>query len=402
MQTVNTLHRERVSATTADHWFRLLAVASAGLLLVVGAFQAMLPPTEATDFVAFWTAGSAVLHGTPPYVHSYHVDSIAITGDANLNAPLSALLFAPFGLLPFATALWLFRALSLLAYLATLLILRRSFPSRVTGLRLLWALCVGAVWFTLSNGQLYLLLDLAFAGAFVLRRRDRILPAAGLLALVVLVKPNFGVVPLFLLLAGDWRMVRATTIASLPLALAPALVCGPGIYRDWLAAITSAHNAVVNTRNASLVGIATAAGVPALGWVLAALFVLGVGAWVWRARPGVDHLWPAALAVALLASPEALAEYAVFLVPSVITARWSGCRWMPVIVFLVPPLAFAVLPRLVPGSQVATLSLTLAFLATLPRPAAATRRVIPRSAVSRLVHATNLGEPCAALAEQLR
>lgn len=131
----------------------------------------------------------------------------------NFHPPFNALLFAPFTLLPYPTALALWTFLSLLLYLATgfivlqQLAIRLSFPAAV--LLVGMALC----WYPFQQhiylGQISLLLIICIIGCWALLRQGRPLLAGLTLGLACLIKLFPGLLVAYLLLIGFRNVLRS-------------------------------------------------------------------------------------------------------------------------------------------------------------------------------------------------
>lgn len=182
-----------------------LAVYTALLLIAAFNLYAVLPvPGMYHDWGAFLESGANANAGLDPY---------ARTG--NLTPPLVLPLFqfaAHFD--PEAS----FRAWfisSILFYLAAYLLLIRA-DSMSSPLQFAYALASAGLADMLLNGQIYSLLLLALASAWLVLRRPRLLVAGVCLGFLIAVKPNFGLILVFLLCAGHLRLALYAGISALP------------------------------------------------------------------------------------------------------------------------------------------------------------------------------------------
>lgn len=284
------------------------------------------------DFRAWYWSAQWIHLGLNPYRGTPSGDHLS---DANLNAPFSLLLFVPLAYLPPTVGLWLMRCVNAVAYIVLLWRLRRRFPD-VFAKRFRWAITFGGTWTCLVTGQVYVVLACLAYLAWEFQNDRRLLPAAGCLGLVCAIKPNFLLWPALICLAGEWVIGLSALAAAAALSSVPAIVLGSPVYREWIDATLAARNGIRNPENMSLIGAAQILGVPMAGVAAAAVFVLVAAGIVWRRRPSVDSLAPFALAASLLASPEALATYGVFLVPIFFRERWSALLRFAGIVLTIP------------------------------------------------------------------
>jgi len=284
------------------------------------------------DFGSFVASGRAANAGLNPYG--------IYNADPNLNPPVLLLAFGPLARLdPLSLSL----AFAVLAVAA----LARAYPSTASPPRVLWVLSLAGVWFTLQMGQLYTLMLLLVAAAWLLLRRGRQVPAGILLGLLVAAKPQFGLWPLLLLIGGLWPAALAAASVAGALTALPILRFGPGIYRSWLSATSLVSTAF--SVNASIPGLfarlssfwpgtfsLAARSLTAVGFLLAGALVVGVCALVWRRRPAIDEIGALGLVAALLASPISWVGYTCLLAPIFLSRRWNPALYVAGLLLLVP------------------------------------------------------------------
>lgn len=150
----------------------------------------------------FWVASDRLLHGGDPYVWTRRQIDFGVSFP--YLAP-TALFFVPFALLPASTSTFLVIALSMLALVATLTVLRVR-DWRLYPLVFLWW-PVANVW---QTGNLTLLLGLGLA--LVWRYRERPLVAGLLTAAIISLKPFVWPVVLWLLFTRRYRAVSWTLL----------------------------------------------------------------------------------------------------------------------------------------------------------------------------------------------
>lgn len=200
-----------------------------------------------TDFLSFWTTGRMLHVGGNVYDAAAH---IAAQREFFMREGAFTAFFYPPSFLPFcyplaflpyypALALWLLTTGA--AYLAVarewlrqagiaqpLLVLFIAFPP---------------VLITVTHGQTaFLVAALLGLGALLVPTRPVL---AGVFFGLATIKPQFGLlVPLVLLVTGEWRVITAAGVTALLLALGSALAFGPDVWRDWLAISGAAQSAM--------------------------------------------------------------------------------------------------------------------------------------------------------------
>jgi hypothetical protein len=224
------------------------------------------------------------------------------------------------------------------AYFALVGLLVCTYPSFRRPIVIAWVLALTPFVETVLEGQVYVLLALVAALAWLALTRKWCLLAGVLIGLVVAFKPMFIVWPVLLLVAGNRRAAVVSLVVAAGFTVAPLALYGPAVYGEWLDVI---HTDSVNAQvaNASLGGWLSRVGTPGgLALTAGVALVIAVGVWVARRRPSATHTSSVALTTALLASPLAWVGYGVFLLPV-----FARVRWRPTIVIAA---ALLVVPRL--------------------------------------------------------
>jgi len=143
-----------------------------------------------------------------------------------LSPPTDAWLTAPLTPLPYWVAYWIWTAINLVAFAASLV-----WASRSTGLeRWLYAAAALAPWWLVHALNLGQVAPLVATGAVLATRlaRERNDIAAGLALSLVYLKPNTALlIPFALLVAGRYRAFAAWAVAGAVLALAALVSLGP-------------------------------------------------------------------------------------------------------------------------------------------------------------------------------
>jgi hypothetical protein len=200
-----------------------------------------------TDFLSFWTVGRMLIGRRDIYDQSAHIAAqqayfTQADGFTAFFYPPTFLPFCwPLGLLDYfpALALWLVvtGALFVLAVTAWL----RRFPVAAPA----WLLIAAfpATLIQVTHGQTaFLSAGLLLLGALWVRERPIF---SGVLFGLATVKPQFGLlVPLVLVLTGEWRVIAAAAATALALAVASAVWFGAGLWHEWYTLTRAAQTAM--------------------------------------------------------------------------------------------------------------------------------------------------------------
>jgi hypothetical protein len=206
------------------------------------------------DFTAFWVAGHLVANGENPYDPARVRElqqSLGLNDTAIVlwNPPWSLTLVIPIGVLPFRTSygVWVLANLALIVVSAELL--WRGFggkPSQRWVAHLLTLAFVPTA-FLIGGGQITAVVLFGLAGFLYFARNERPF-AAGACAAFTAVKPHLlALFALWLLLeaarhAFGRKVVAAGVVAGL-LACVPPTLANPGVWNDYLRAVTAPSSA---------------------------------------------------------------------------------------------------------------------------------------------------------------
>ena len=259
----------------------------------------------------------------------------------NAHPPTSVLLVLPFAWLDYPTAFLLWNLLSLLALVASIVLVFHELetPLSPQGFCLtLTAVMLASVCSPLREqllqGQWNLLLLLLFTGTWAAARRELPWLAGSLLGLAIAIKLFPGFLLLFFLLRCQWRVVMSATLAFVGLTLLTLAFFGLETYRQYIVEVLPAIDAFrsawpgISMRNfwCRLFDPSSACGVtiplavnPWLARILtlgSSMGVVGILAWViYRARQpeSFDRCYALSLVAMVLVSPIAWDHYLVFL-----------------------------------------------------------------------------------------
>ncbi len=323
---------------------QVVAVLGLCVLIAMAAMQTLQPHSELRDFTTFVQAGRAYEQGLNPYVLYKDPDPAAgvkpgtprETGSPNLNPPIS---IYPFTLInghdPVSVRNGL-KVVSALLYAAICAVLLKAYPWQRRPLIMLWLLALAGFWYTLLLGQIYIPLFALGLGALMMIERGRNVLWAGLLiGLVVAIKPNFAIWPLFLLLAGQRKMAFTSIATAAAISLVPLLIEGPGIYSQWLEAARAYPRAAI-APNASMFGVATRVGIPEAGYVLAAGLIATAAFYAWRWRLTAREATAWSVMLTLFVGPLTWVGYTLFMLPLLLSRRWAAWEIAVAATMLVP------------------------------------------------------------------
>lgn len=317
----------------------LLSRVVAGLLLVlvmiVSAVWAFNPERGLLDFRSFVMAARSNDAGLNPYgvypdlaqatFDNKEVDGVAYS--PNLNPPVSLYLLTPLKDADPEVARNILRAASVGAFGLICTLLLQAYPHQRRPLFYIWLASLSAFWYTVSLGQIYVLLFLAaLIGLRHLCRNESSLTAGLIMGAVVAIKPNFVLWPLFLLLARHHRGALAALATAAAISAVPLILEGPGIYESWLEASRN-YSRTHLPINSSLIGSAARLGVNPAGYAVAAIVCLGCAILVRQRRPGAEAASNLGLTAALLAGPLSWVGYTLFALPTLLQRRWQGWEW---------------------------------------------------------------------------
>lgn len=277
-----------------------------------------------TDFATFWRSGDDVLHGRSPYPASVHTFPAHPYRDFApfVYPPLSAVLTAPFSLLPYQMALLAFVLVDTAAVLLALRLLGVA-DWRCYGAALAAAPYVAGT----GLGTISPLLLFGVAAAW--RYRERAVTVGAAVAYVVTAKLFLWPVWLWLVRTRRYRAAAVAVVASVAGVGAAWAAIGFAGLREYPTLLTHLTR-LVGPESYSPYALGRALGLGDRPAQLAA-YVLGGLAIVAAARflPGDRNLLVAALAVSLIATPILWPHYLVLLfVPIALARRDFSPMWL--------------------------------------------------------------------------
>lgn len=314
--------------------------AAAGILifLMMSGFIAARPRgSDVWDFGLFLLSGYEANRGISPYgdqlLSAYASHSGATLTAPYINPPLVVLAFQPLAELNplHAFRTWWIVSLALYACCASWLLYAGPGDKILRGL---WSLSLAGLWMTEALGQIYVpLLLLAIVAYRYMGRRDLI--SGFCIGLLVAVKPNFLLWPLFLFISGNTVLACTALLVFAGAWVLPALTFGPQIYYDWLTAITSYHATQLPT-NASVALWLSAFLSPVIAWGLGAIAIFGFGAYVTNRRASSLFCSDLALVLVLAVSSVSWVGYMLLTLPTFLRRRWTLPITLSAVLFVIP------------------------------------------------------------------
>ena len=304
-----------------------------------------------TDFSNIYAGGTYVLDGQPGTAFdppSQHARQQMIFGK---NTPFYGWCYPPFllfvaaalALLPYAGALFVWQASTLLMYLGMLWGILRFSPSRESDgetlsrdrIWMLLAVAFPAVFVNLGHGHNgFLTAALIGAALLVLDRRPIV---AGILFGLMSYKPQFGVmIPLVLMVTGRWRAFASAGATVLALTVISTLAFGSDVWRMMIDALPFTREVVLEQGNTGWHKIQSVfswarmwGGSVGFAYAMQAAATIVIGAalaWLWRSDASY-RLKAAALPIAsILATPYSLDYDLMALAPSIAFLVIEGCE----------------------------------------------------------------------------
>ncbi|MGL5166030.1 MAG: glycosyltransferase family 87 protein [Afipia sp.] len=279
-----------------------------------------------TDFASFYAAGSLARDGRAAdvydmaahYARQQQIFGAGVPHYGWLYPPLFLLIATPLALMPYPAALAAWQGGTLLLYLAVIGMIVHGFrdaQARVGKIWILLALAFPAVFVNLGHGQNGFLSAALFGGALVALPKRPVI--AGMLFGMLAYKPQFAlVIPIALLVAGQWRAILAAGLTVAILCGVTALLFGIDIWFAFAASMETSRKLLLEQGDVGFEKLQSifaavrmwGGSVPLAYAVQTTLSIVVVGsaAWIWRAQ--LDHAVKAAVLViaTLLASPHVL------------------------------------------------------------------------------------------------
>ncbi len=309
---------------------RIITLVILCLLLIMTVTINVLPffdgKNDLMDFGSFYTSGLKLQNGENPYdPNSEYIFDISFARvDAggkmiNLNPPISAMVFQFISKFEPHQAMTIWQILSAGIYLVVVWILVTSYRSNVRPGLVIWALTLAGFWHTLVLGQIYTLLLLFTALGWIFLEREKYIAAGVAIGLMIAIKPNFIIWPLFLLISGYTLTSAISVISSLVISVIPMAFYGTKIYSQWLAASSLQIETLRMPGNSSILGLSARFDNIPLGIGISLLLLIALLALSRLKSPyhmdRSEYVSALGIIGSLLASPISWTGYTILLLP---------------------------------------------------------------------------------------
>jgi hypothetical protein len=300
-----------------------------------------------TDFSSFYAAGSLVLDGRAGGVYdmaAHYAREQQIFGTATpyygwLYPPIFLLVATPLALMPYPLALAAWQGGTFAFYLAVIAAILRRPRQDGGAIADIWlpvAAAFPAVFINLGHGQNGFLTAGLMGAALVALPQRPIL--SGILFGLLAYKPQFAVIiPVALLVAGQWRTTIAAGTTVIALAGATCLAFGPDLWWSFAVSTETSRKLLLEQGEVGFEKLQSVYAAVRMwgGGISLAYMVQGAAsvvavcsvAWIWRSSCDRDLKAALLTAATLLASPHVLDYDLMMLAPAIafiVSASFAG------------------------------------------------------------------------------
>jgi len=325
----------------------LLAICTVAAVGWVAASNGLNDPNGkpiGTDFSSFYTAGSMALegHGASAYdMAAHYARQQQIFGASTpyyawLYPPFLFFIATPLALLPYPAALVLWQASTMAFYLCVIGAILRPIRQMRPDLGHLWmlpALAFPAVFINLGHGQNGLLTAALLGSALLALARQPLL--SGTLFGLLAYKPQFAlVVPVALLVSGQWRAIAAATVTILIMLALSVAAFGPEVWYAFAASTDLSRKLLLQNGDVGFEKLQSmfavvrmwGGGIPLAYLAQGAISIAAICgvAWTWRSSCDFNARAAMLTIATLLASPHTLDYDLMILGPAIAFMACAG------------------------------------------------------------------------------
>lgn len=300
------------------------------------------------DFGSFYASGLKIQNGENPYdpnseyIFEINFSRVGAGGKMmNLNPPISVLLFRSLSRFDPHQALIVWQIISAILYIVIIFLLASTYKQNLRPGILLWAFSLAGFWHTLVLGQIYILLLLFTVLGWIFLQRGKYIPAGIAIGLVVAIKPNFILWPIFLLFSGYYVTFFISVLSGLIVSSIPIIFYGTKIYAQWLEASALHPETIIMPGNNSILGLTARFGSIPAGIIISVILVLIL--LIWSKRKSSDNIekpeYVSALGIiaSLLASPISWTGYTILLLPIFFSLKkWTAPAILSAAILSIP------------------------------------------------------------------
>jgi len=357
MKTINILSvgelKEKASLITACLFF-IIAITINILPFLDGKNDLM-------DFGSFYASGLKIRNGENPYdpnseyIFEINFSRVGAGGKMmNLNPPISVIIFEFMSRFDPHQSLIIWQVTSAILYAGIIFLLATTYKQNVRPAIFLWAFTLAGFWHTLVLGQIYILLLLFTVLGWIFLQRGKYVPAGIAIGLVVAIKPNFILWPIFLLFSGYYVTFSLSVLSGLIVSLIPVIFYGTRIYAQWLEASALHPETMIMPGNNSILGLTARFDSISTGIVISVILVLILLVLSKRKihndMEKSEHISALGIIASLLASPISWTGYTILLLPIFFSLKkWTVPAMVSAAILSIP---FAVVLQLFQSSFV--------------------------------------------------
>jgi len=288
------------------------------------------------DFGSFYASGLNIQNGENPYnpnseyIFEINFSRVGAGGKMmNLNPPISVLIFQWLPQFDPHQALIIWQIISVILYASAVFLLAGSYKQNLSPTKFIWVFTLAGFWHTLVLGQIYIFLLLFTVLGWVGLKKGRYILAGMAIGVVIAIKPNFIIWPLFLLVFGYYITFIASVLSGLIISLIPVVLHGTKIYVQWLEASTLQPRTLIMPGNNSILGLTTRfSDNLSVGIALSAIVVIILLILAMRKKSNdtesMERVSALGILASLLASPISWTGYTILLLPVFLSIkRWT-------------------------------------------------------------------------------
>jgi len=232
------------------------------------------------DFGSFYASGLKAQNGENPYdptseyIFDINFSRVGAGGKMmNLNPPISVVIFRALSFFEPHQSLIVWQVLSAILYVSTVIMLAWYYRQIITPTKIIWAFTLAGFWHTIVLGQIYSFLLLLTVLGWILLQKGKYVLAGIAIGLLVAIKPNFVLWPIFLLASGYYVTFLTAAVSSLIVSAIPIIFYGTKIYSQWLEASGLRLETLMMPGNNSIVGLTSRFQSINIGIILSAIVV---------------------------------------------------------------------------------------------------------------------------------
>ena len=304
-------------------------------ILMINFFPFIDGQNALMDFGSFYASGLKIRNGENPYdpnseyIFEINFSRIGAGGKMmNLNPPISVMLFESMSRFNPYRSLIIWQITSAILYTGLIFLLASVYKQNITPTRFIWAFTLAGFWHTLVLGQIYILLLAFTVLGWIFLQRKRYILAGIIIGVVISIKPNFVIWPLFLLASGYYVTFVASILGGLVISLIPVIFYGTRIYAQWLEASALRYETLIMPGNNSILGLTARFQNIDLGIALSAVLVLILLILSkWKISNNVERperISTLGILASILASPISWPGYTILILPVFFSLKkWS-------------------------------------------------------------------------------